>query len=47
MHWFINEQVEEEAWTDEMVDRIATATCAGSMTSLDRHIVGILGKSGE
>ena len=47
MQWFINEQVEEEAWTDEMVDRVANATCAGSMNSLDRHIMGILGKSGK
>jgi ferritin len=45
MHWFIAEQVEEEAWTDEMVDRIANATCAGSMAELDRHIVKYL--SGE
>jgi ferritin len=47
LHWFISEQVEEEAWTDELVDRIGTATCAGSLTSLDRHIVKILGKGGE
>ena len=38
MHWFINEQVEEEAWCDEMVDRIQAATCAGSLAELDRHI---------
>jgi ferritin len=47
LHWFINEQVEEEAWADEMVARITGATCAGSLVSLDRHIVGILGKGGE
>jgi len=38
MHWFINEQVEEEAWTAEMVDRVQSATCAGSLSGLDRHI---------
>jgi ferritin len=47
MQWFINEQVEEEASMDEMVDLIGGATCAGSMTSLDRHIVKILSKGGE
>ena len=38
LHWFINEQVEEEAWAAEMVERIQTATCAGSLSDLDRHI---------
>lgn len=38
MHWFINEQVEEEAWCDEMVDRVKSASCAGSLSDLDRHI---------
>jgi ferritin len=38
MHWFINEQVEEEAWADEMVDRVQAASCAGSLSDLDRHI---------
>lgn len=38
LQWFINEQVEEEAWADEMVDRIERATCAGSLGELDRHI---------
>jgi ferritin len=42
MHWFINEQVEEEAWADEMVDRIQSATCAGSLSDLDRHIERLL-----
>ena len=42
MHWFINEQVEEEAWCAEMIDRIASATCAGSVAELDRHIVKYL-----
>jgi len=38
MHWFINEQVEEEAWCAEMVARVQGATCAGSLSSLDNHI---------
>lgn len=38
LHWFINEQVEEEAWTNEMVDRVRAASCAGGMSDLDRHI---------
>ena len=38
MHWFINEQVEEEAWANELIDRVERATCAGSLEQLDRHI---------
>jgi len=38
LQWFINEQVEEEAWTDEMVDRVKRANCAGGIGELDRHI---------
>jgi ferritin len=38
MHWFVNEQVEEEAWAAEMVERVQAATCAGSASDLDRHI---------
>jgi len=38
MHWFINEQVEEEDWSNEMVERVQAATCAGSNSDLDRHI---------
>jgi ferritin len=38
MHWFIKEQVEEEDWSTEMVERVQTATCAGSSSDLDRHI---------
>lgn len=38
MHWFINEQVEEEDWAAEMVERVQEATCAGSLSTLDRHI---------
>jgi ferritin len=43
LHWFINEQVEEEAWAAEMVDRVEAASCAGSMLDLDRHIQKLLG----
>jgi ferritin len=42
MHWFINEQVEEEAWATEIVERIQNATCAGSLFDLDRHISKVL-----
>ena len=38
LHWFINEQVEEEAWTDEMVERTERAGCSGGLSDLDRHI---------
>lgn len=38
LHWFISEQVEEEAWTDELVDRVVRANCAGGMSELDRHL---------
>jgi ferritin len=42
LHWFIKEQVEEEDWTMEMVERIQSATCAGSLSDLDRHIERLL-----
>jgi ferritin len=38
MHWFINEQVEEDDWSAEMVERVQSASCAGSLSDLDRHI---------
>lgn len=38
MHWFIKEQVEEEAWCAEMIDRVKGASCAGALAELDRHI---------
>ncbi len=46
MHWFINEQVEEEAWSAEMVERVQAASCAGGLSSLDRHIQRFLGSEG-
>lgn len=42
LHWFIHEQVEEEAWTAEMVARVEAATCAGALLDLDRHIERLL-----
>ncbi len=47
MHWFINEQVEEEAWAAELVNRVKGATCAGSLAELDRHIEKLLAGDGE
>ena len=47
MHWFINEQVEEEAWAAELVDRVRAATCAGSLLDLDRHVEKLLGDDQE
>lgn len=44
MHWFINEQVEEEAWCVEMVERVEAAACAGGVSDLDRHIERYLSK---
>jgi len=38
LQWFINEQVEEEKWADEMVERIEVAGCSGGLMDLDRHI---------
>jgi ferritin len=47
MHWFIKEQVEEEAWAAELVDRVRAATCAGSLLDLDRHVEKILADDKE
>ena len=47
MHWFINEQVEEEAWAAELVGRVKGATCAGSLSGLDRHVERLLASDGE
>ena len=38
MHWYVNEQVEEEDWSTEMVERVQAASCAGGLSDLDRHI---------
>jgi ferritin len=42
LHWFISEQVEEEAWTDKLLAKTREATCSGSISSLDRHLAKIL-----
>lgn len=47
MHWFINEQVEEEAWCRELVERVKGASCAGGLSDLDRHIERYLGGGKE
>lgn len=46
MQWFINEQVEEEAWCIEMVQRVEAASCAGGLSDLDRHIERYLEEDG-
>ena len=38
LHWFIAEQVEEENWSDEMVERVEAAASSGGASYLDRHI---------
>ncbi len=43
---FINEQVEEESWADEMVERVEQAICAGAASDLDRHIERYLEQEG-
>jgi ferritin len=42
LHWFINEQVEEEAWSDKLLVKTREAGCAGAMLNLDRHLTKIL-----
>lgn len=42
LHWFINEQVEEEAWSDKLLVKTREAGCAGALMNLDRHIEKIL-----
>lgn len=42
MHWFIQEQVEEELWAAEMVERIQATNCAGGWLDLDRHVGELL-----
>lgn len=47
LHWFINEQVEEEAWADEMVSRAEASTTPGGMQALDRHLERYLADRGH
>ena len=42
LHWFINEQVEEENWSDEMVERVEAAGSPIGLIALDRHIERML-----
>jgi len=42
LHWFINEQVEEEAWSDKLLVKTREAGCAGALLNLDRHLEKIL-----
>lgn len=39
LHPYISEQVEEEAWTDRLLERTRRATCAGGLFNLDHHLV--------
>ena len=38
LQWYVTEQVEEENWSDEMVERVTAAQNAGGLSYLDRHI---------
>jgi ferritin len=38
LHWFIAEQVEEEAWSDKMLAKTRQASCAGALQYLDHHL---------
>ena len=42
LQWFISEQVEEESWCDEMVDRVEAASRTAAFGYLDRHIETLL-----
>ena len=46
LHWFINEQVEEEHWSGEMVERVERADRGGGLSFLDRHIERYLEEKG-
>lgn len=35
---FIAEQVEEEAWSDKLLEKTRQATCGGAIFNLDRHL---------
>jgi ferritin len=42
LHWFIAEQVEEEAWSEKLLVKTREASCAGAILNLDRHLTKIL-----
>lgn len=46
LHWFINEQVEQEAWSDKLLVKTREASCAGALSTLDRHVEKILAGDG-
>lgn len=46
LQWFISEQVEEEGWCDEMVERVEAAGSPTGITVLDRHIERLLSEKG-
>ncbi|HNX05455.1 MAG TPA: ferritin [Opitutales bacterium] len=39
LNWFVNEQVEEEAWAGRLVTLMSRITSEGGIYNLDRHIV--------
>jgi ferritin len=47
LHWFIAEQVEEEAWSDKLLVKTREAGCAGALLNLDRHLEKILAGDSE
>ncbi|MGH7731187.1 MAG: ferritin [Candidatus Eiseniibacteriota bacterium] len=47
LQWYVNEQVEEEAWGDEMVARAESSTSEGGLQALDRHIERYLADRGH
>lgn len=38
LQWFVGEQVEEEAWCEEMVTRVEASSSPAALMALDRHI---------
>lgn len=48
LHPFIAEQVEEEAWTDKLLEKTRQATCGGALFNFDRHVAReVLGDGAE
>ena len=47
LQWFVTEQVEEENWADELIDRLDRAQCSGGVAELDRHVERYLSPSPE
>ena len=38
LQWFVSEQVEEEAWTDDLLAKTQRAQCSGAIFFFDRHV---------